>query len=81
MPLWKHGNFYLHVTVYIAKKKKYIPEKSTGIVFGIKHQLTFSTGKAINYTIKMPANLRRLYQSLAWKVPGSKNYVKNMTKI
>ena len=79
--LWKHGDFYLHITVYTAKKEKYVPEKSIGIDLGIKHQLTLSAGIVVDYTIKMPTNLRRLYQSLARKVKGSNNYLKTKTKI
>ena len=70
--LWKHGDFYLHVAVYTAKKENYVPEKSIGIDLGIMHQLTLSAGIVVDYTIKMPANLRRLYQNLSRKVPGSK---------
>ena len=79
--LWKHGDFYLHVTVYTAKKEKNVPERSIGIDIGIKHQLTLSAGVIIDYTIKMPVNLRKLYQSLARKVKGSNNYLKTVTSI
>ena len=79
--LWKHGDFYLHVTVYTAKKENHVPEKSIGIDLGIKHQLTLSAGIVVDYAIKMPANLRRLYQNLSRKVPGSKNYRKTCVKI
>ena len=79
--LWKQGDFYLHVTVYTAKQEKYVPEKSIGIDLGIKHQLTLSAGIVIDYTIKMPKNLRRLYQILARKAKGSKNSLKVKTKI
>ena len=79
--LWKHGNFYLHVTVYTAKPEKHVPEKSLGLDLGIKHQLTLSAGIVVDYTIKIPKNLRRLYQILARKAKGSKNSLKIRTKI
>ena len=79
--LWKHGDFYLHVTVYTAKKEKHVPEKSIGIDLGIKHQLTLSASIVVDYSIKMPANLRKLYRSLSRKVQGSKNSLKIRTKI
>ena len=81
MLLWKHGDFYLHVTVYTAKKEKHVPEKSIGIDLGIKHQLTLSASIVVDYSIKMPANLRKLYRSLSRKVQGSKNSLKIRTKI
>ena len=79
--LWKQGDFYLHVTVYTAKQEKHVPEKSIGLDLGIKHQLTLSAGIVVDYAIKMPKNLRRLYRILARKAKGSKNSLKVRTKI
>ena len=79
--LWKQGDFYLHITIYTAKQEKHVPEKSIGLDLGIKHQLTLSAGIVVDYAIKMPKNLRRLYQILARKAKGSKNSLKVRTKI
>ena len=56
-------------------------KKSIGIDLGIKHQLTLSAGMVIDYTIKMPANIHPLYQSLSRKTRGSKNYYKTLIKL
>ena len=81
MLLWKHGDFYLHVTVYTAKKEKHVPEKSIGIDLGIKHQLTLSAGIVVDYSIKVPVTIRTLYQNLSRKTKGSKNYSKILIKL
>jgi transposase len=71
------------VTTYSAKKDRYIhvPKKSISINFGINHQLTLSAGIVVDYAVKIPTDLRRLYKNLAGKMRGSNNYRKTLTKI
>jgi transposase len=79
--IWKHDDFFLHVTTYIEKKKQNVPRTSLGIDFGIKHQLTLSNGLSINYNITIPPKLRAQYKKLSRKRLGSKNYVKEQLKL
>ncbi|MFX0060831.1 MAG: zinc ribbon domain-containing protein [Candidatus Hermodarchaeota archaeon] len=55
---------------------KPVPPQAVGIDFGIKHQLTLSNPIQLTYEIPIPKRIRRLYQRLAKKQPGSQNYWK-----
>ncbi|MFX1537614.1 MAG: RNA-guided endonuclease InsQ/TnpB family protein, partial [Promethearchaeota archaeon] len=79
--LQRHGDFYLHITTYTSKQSRIIPEQSIGLDFGIKHQLTLSNGIKVEYNLLIPRRIRKLYQRLAKKQYGSKNYVKIKTDL
>jgi transposase len=79
--LWKNGDFYLHVTTYIENKPQQVPRKAIGIDFGIKQQLTLSTGIHIKYSITIPPKIQSLARKLAKKQNGSQNYIKTKLKL
>lgn len=79
--IWRHDDFFLHITTYVEKKTRIVPNNSLGIDFGLKHQLTLSNGVSVNYNIPIPPKLRAQYKKLSKKRYGSKNYVKEQLKL
>jgi transposase len=91
--LKKPSGFYLATTVFLNETPKaYITKKGVvkqkiiatfdkplGIDFGIKTQLTFSTGMKISYKIKESEKLKKLQRALAHKQKTllQKNILKN----
>ncbi len=79
----KPDGYYIYITCYINKEeeKQEKINKSIGIDFGIKHQLTLSNGIKINYQITETKGLKKLQKKLSKQKKGSKNYQKTKHKI
>ncbi len=79
----KPDGYYIHLTCYIDKNQieQEKINKSIGIDFGIKHQLTLSNGIKINYRIEETKRLKKLQKKLSRQQKESKNYQKTKHKI
>lgn len=56
----KASGYYLHITTYMGKQKRDIPEASIGIDFGCQTQMTFSNGVKAEFQVPASKRLRRL---------------------
>ena len=79
----KHGDYYLHVTTFQkqaagASKEK---QRSVGIDFGIKNQLTLSNGLVVNYAVQPTIKLKRLQRELARRKKWSRNWCKTRDRL
>ena len=77
----KNGEYYVKITTYQTKQEFKPKNKSIGIDFGIKNQLTLSTGIKINYQIPLTDRLRKLAQDVSRKKLHSNNWYKALTKL
>ncbi|OLS27286.1 MAG: hypothetical protein HeimC3_04570 [Candidatus Heimdallarchaeota archaeon LC_3] len=81
----KQNDYYLHVTVYLPKRKRKhdndTRKQSIGIDSGIANQLTLSNGIQIKYNLQIRKQLRRTYRKLSRKKTGSKNYLKTLVTL
>jgi len=77
----KNGNYYVQITTF-QKKEEFKPKnKSIGIDFGIKNQLTLSNGIAIKYSIPLTERIKRISKNLSRKELHSKNWNKERIKL
>jgi len=77
----RHGDYFVAITTYQARKHPPPPSKTVGIDFGIKTQLTLSDGIAIQYAIPISTKLRRLHQQLSRCQYRSQNWYKALHKL
>ncbi len=73
----RHGDYYVAITTYQVKEQKTPPpDKTVGIDFGLKTQLTLSDGIAIRYSIllSLSKRLRKLHQQLSRQQYRSNNW-------
>ena len=74
----RHGDYYVAITSYQAKEQNTPPppDKTVGIDFGLKTQLTLSDGIAIRYSIPLSLSkrLRKLHQQLSRQQKRSSNW-------
>lgn len=79
----RNGDYYISITTYQEKKKQQVPvNKSVGIDFGLSRQLMLSgTGVAIQYSIPVSPNLRRIARRLSKQKLHSKNWNKTREKL
>ena len=75
--LQRHGDYFLHVTGYVPKKKK-VHDKKTLIVFdaGLKKQFTFSNGLELAYRIPITKNIKDRHRDLSRTQKRSRNRYK-----
>jgi len=79
--LVKSGNdFYVKITIFTIKKVLNVPNQSIGIDLGCINQLTLSNGEKIKYQVPVSKRVKKLDQSLARKIKGSKNKYKTLAK-
>ncbi|WP_287586503.1 transposase [Candidatus Borrarchaeum sp.] len=82
--LHQHGAYYLAITTYTPQEhslEMVVPEKSIGIDFGVKHQLTLSNGIRIRYKIPVTRRTKQLCKQLSRKRYRSKNWWKTLFKL
>ena len=79
----RHGDYYVAITTYQAKKYTPPPAKTVGIDFGLKTQLTLSDGIVIRYAIPLSLSkrLRRLHQRLSRQQYRSHNWYKTKRQL
>lgn len=78
----RNGDYYLSITTYQEKKKRVPGNKSVGIDFGLSRQLVLSgTGVAIQYSIPVSPQLRKLARTLSKQKHHSKNWNKTRLKL
>jgi putative transposase len=79
--LTKRGrDFYVHITVYIEKKVRQIPERAIGIDFGCNDQITLSNGIKVKWLIPVPKRIKRLDQKIARSKKHQEKTTKNREK-
>ena len=77
----KNNNYYIQITTF-QKKEEFKPKnRSVGIDFGIKNQLTLSNGVAIKYSIPLTNRIKRIAHNLSRKELHSKNWNKERVKL
>ena len=77
----KNGDYYLSITTYQKKTEQVPALESVGIDFGLSRQLMLSrTGIAIQYSIPVTPELRRIARKLSKQIPHSKNWNKTRIK-
>ncbi len=79
----RNGDYYLSITTYQEKKQVRVPvNKSVGIDFGLSRQLMLSrTGVAIQYSIPVSPQLRKIARKLSKQELHSKNWNKTRIKL
>ena len=80
----KPSGYYLYVTCYIPKeldRPKWNIPKAVGVDFGIKNQLTLSSGLAIRWSFPETKRLKRIQRELSRRKKGSCNYLKTKHKL
>lgn len=83
----KADGLYFHVTTFVKKQERNVPDKSIGIDFGCQTQLTLSNGIKIEFQVPISNRLRRLDRKINKRVdinynkrPDSKNKQKDLAK-
>jgi putative transposase len=77
----RNGDYYINITTYTNKEKKYIPEAVVGIDFWCETQLTFSNGIKVQYQVPVSKRLRRLDRKIMkQRRKDSKNKEKDKEK-
>ena len=56
----KGKDFFLHITTYVGKEEKIVPNTSIGIDFGCDTQLTFSNGVKVKFQVAPNKRLKKL---------------------
>jgi len=82
--LHQHGDYYLAITTYTPREhnlEMVVPEKSIGIDFGVKHQLTLSNGVRIRYKVPVTRRIKQLCKQLSRKQYRGKNWWKTLYKL
>jgi len=80
----KNNDYYFHITCYYNKiiTNKPIPiENEIGIDFGIKDDLTLSTGQSLNVKLPINKKIKKEHKRLSKKVKRSNNYWKSRTRL
>ena len=80
----KPSGYYVYVTCFIPKednKPKFEIDKSIGVDFGIKNQLTLSNGVKIEWLVSDTKRLKRLHRELSRRKRRGKNYRKTQHKL
>ena len=77
----RNNDFYLNITTYTNKEKKYVPEAVVGIDFGCETQLTFSNGIKVQFQVPASKRLKRLDRKIMkQRRKDSKNKEKDKEK-
>jgi putative transposase len=63
----KPSGFYLHITTFITKEERDVPETSIGIDFGCETQLALSDGTKIEFQVPISKRIKRLDRRIARK--------------
>ncbi len=82
--LHQHGDYYLAITTYTPREHKpamIVPEKSIGIDFGVKNQLTLSNGVRIRYKVPVKRRIKQSCKQLSRKQYHGKNWWKTLYKL
>jgi transposase len=82
----KHGDFYLHVTTYQPKPAieahgSNERKPGIGLDFGVKNQLTTSSGGRVNYEVPVTGRLIGLCRQLSRRKKHSRNWHKTLIKL
>jgi putative transposase len=56
----KANDYFFHITTFVGKQERVVPESSVGIDFGCQTQLTFSNGIKAEFQVPVSKRLRRL---------------------
>jgi putative transposase len=78
----RNGNYYISITTYQEKTKQVPAVESVGIDFGLSRQLMLSrTGVAIQYSIPVSPQLRKIARKLSKQELHSRNWNKTRIKL
>lgn len=79
----KASGFYIHVPVCINKEniKRTLTNKSVGLDFGIKDNITTSDGEKFNCSVQESEELKFLQRKLSKKQKNSKRYYRCLSQI
>jgi putative transposase len=78
----RNGKYYISITTYQEKTKQVPAVESVGIDFGLSRQLMLSrTGVAIQYSIPVSPQLRKIARKLSKQELHSKNWNKTRIKL
>ena len=66
----RDNDYFIHITTFVDKVERVVPERSIGIDFGCKTQLTLSDGTKIEFQVPPSGRLRRLDRKIMKKVNG-----------
>ena len=73
-------DYYVKITLFVAKEVLNPPNQSIGIDFGCTTQLTLSNGEKIEYQVPISSRVKKLDQAFARSKKGSKNRYKILAK-
>ncbi len=73
-------DYYIKITLFVAKEVLSPPNQSIGIDFGCTTQLTLSNGEKIQYQVPISDRVKKLDQVFARSKKGSKNRYKILAK-
>ena len=77
MLIKRNSDFYFNITTYTVKEEKELPNHSIGIDFGCETQLTLSNRVKMNYTVPIPARIRKLDRKI---MKGNRKWSHNKVK-
>jgi len=77
----RSGDYYIHITTYTNRQKKFVPKVAVGIDFGCETQLTFSNGVKVQFQVPPSKRLRNLDRKIMKGRRGkSNNQLKDKAK-